>query len=1483
MAASSNITIDPISLLPLSNELKEIKKVLIEAKSYSEYIRGSIHRIEKGGVIDFISKSTLQTSTAKDKDPETTTTLKKLANFLDQKVDKTKEQKIESPTAKLAQPTVFKSIVQSTHKLVEDITSKSVEEFKKTKLSESKDSKDSTLNTTLHTYLKQLTSLLGKKEEPKNNNQVTPTVIPSTAAKASNQNVDSVFKQIGLLLDSTKNNKIDNKNVIVKSDDSNIQKVLKSIELLKSSKKEENAKQPQQNENLFRRITSIFENIKDVKNKAVDVKVDDSALQKVIKTLTALGAPRNVALPSNAQNNLRANIKVPDNNTKALPLTTSSATTDTLKSNKNIDTKAKDIVLSTPTSNNNNTFFKKITDFFENFKQTKTINQTLNVDNTPIQKILKSFLAVSSIKTEQPSSTQKSEFNNKSVVTTVNNQNTQSLNLNDTFVQRLLKALDQRYAIKGDNDSQIKQNTLDTNKLQQPKYDASTKVSIPKLQDTPSQKNTLSNDLSTVTTQQETSKPSDQSDGIFKKLTSFVSDLKAVKTDTKSFEVKKDDNSLQKILKSIEFLKPTKKDETSKSSDQSDGIFKKLTSFVSDLKAVKTDTKSFEVKKDDNSLQKILKSIEFLKPSKKEDVVKPSDQSEGIFKKLTSFVSDLKDEKTKSVNTKKDDTNTQKALTPSTFLTLSKKDENTKSTEQNESIFKRLTSFLSDSKDEKTKNKSAKIKESDTSLQKVLKSIDFLKVTQKKSPTNKTEVKQFQEDLKGTPKNNKPTLLSAGIQAVKKRLTNVFTPSTTKDDNIRANNNSTNKPNILERLNVFRQTVEKQPQTIQNSKNTNVTPTAQNISEQKKSTITTSIPTVTPTETTNTKTIPSVTNTKPEGEAQKELFAKEDVSEKILKTLEHIDRTAKEILKSISGTSEPQVVKSEEKKGSSQKSEQQTEDSSSPLDLLDLIPGKLKQRARILAKKTARAARRIFSKGKALISKGAGVLKNATGKALTAGKTILNKVASTGAGQTITKGATTVKNIASNVLEKGGAAAKNTATKMIESGKSLVNKVANTETVKGASGAISRGAAPIKNTASNLIEKGSTIAKDVTGKALKTGKGIIGKITGTSATAASKGAAAAGQTAAGGLISKAATFGAGALKSGGKALGFLGKIAKGAGSLALKAGKAIPGVGGIIGTGMAAYSTYSDIQEINEKVKNGEMTPEEATVAKAKAIGKGVGSAAGSFIPGVGGLVGDLAGGWVGEKVGGAIGNTIASNKTNTPETPQTVSETSSNTTPSTVPATSTNSTSVTDNTKTPVTQNSTQTDPTAIKNTPTSPVTSNSLDIPATTSTPPSIVTASPASTTPTAPLETAKSSLWERAKTIGTKALEYGTPLGMAYTATKNIVSKFSPETTSSTNTNQISPMNTPNVVSGGADPNSALKQVAEGIATSNSNDRDLAASILKMSEALVAAGLMKTPPVQLNNIIQGGNEAPKIDLKQVFSNNRDPIKTIRNEFAV
>jgi len=78
------------------------------------------------------------------------------------------------------------------------------------------------------------------------------------------------------------------------------------------------------------------------------------------------------------------------------------------------------------------------------------------------------------------------------------------------------------------------------------------------------------------------------------------------------------------------------------------------------------------------------------------------------------------------------------------------------------------------------------------------------------------------------------------------------------------------------------------------------------------------------------------------------------------------------------------------------------------------------------------------------------------------------------------------------------------------------------------------------------------------------------------------------------------------------------------------------------------------------------------------------------------------------------------------------------------------------------------------------------------------------------------------------------------------------------------------------------SGLKQLAASISASNANDRDIATSILKMSEALVQANIMKEPPVEITNVINNKNEG-NIDLAGIYRGYRDPIRDVRQEFSL
>ena len=78
-------------------------------------------------------------------------------------------------------------------------------------------------------------------------------------------------------------------------------------------------------------------------------------------------------------------------------------------------------------------------------------------------------------------------------------------------------------------------------------------------------------------------------------------------------------------------------------------------------------------------------------------------------------------------------------------------------------------------------------------------------------------------------------------------------------------------------------------------------------------------------------------------------------------------------------------------------------------------------------------------------------------------------------------------------------------------------------------------------------------------------------------------------------------------------------------------------------------------------------------------------------------------------------------------------------------------------------------------------------------------------------------------------------------------------------------------------------ALQKVAASIDTSNKNDSDIAAGLMKMAEALVSAGLMQSPPPSIVNVMSGGNEQPGPSLANQLSKSPDLIRTVRREFAV
>lgn len=116
-------------------------------------------------------------------------------------------------------------------------------------------------------------------------------------------------------------------------------------------------------------------------------------------------------------------------------------------------------------------------------------------------------------------------------------------------------------------------------------------------------------------------------------------------------------------------------------------------------------------------------------------------------------------------------------------------------------------------------------------------------------------------------------------------------------------------------------------------------------------------------------------------------------------------------------------------------------------------------------------------------------------------------------------------------------------------------------------------------------------------------------------------------------------------------LATMGKALKGAGGLVKGAG--------VVGAIASGAMLYSDLKDIDEDVKSGKMTEEEAKKAKGGAVGgaaggaggamagAAAGAAIGSVVPVVGtvigGLIGGAIGGWLGRKGGEAVGEAVAS------------------------------------------------------------------------------------------------------------------------------------------------------------------------------------------------------------------------------------------------
>lgn len=104
-------------------------------------------------------------------------------------------------------------------------------------------------------------------------------------------------------------------------------------------------------------------------------------------------------------------------------------------------------------------------------------------------------------------------------------------------------------------------------------------------------------------------------------------------------------------------------------------------------------------------------------------------------------------------------------------------------------------------------------------------------------------------------------------------------------------------------------------------------------------------------------------------------------------------------------------------------------------------------------------------------------------------------------------------------------------------------------------------------------------------------------------------------------------------------------ITKGGEFMAKNGATKIPLIGGLIAGGINAYSYSNTAEELEEKVKKGEITKTEAenqkTVAKGSAIGSTIGTVAGSALGALGGPIGVAVGATVGEFLGDKIGGFI--------------------------------------------------------------------------------------------------------------------------------------------------------------------------------------------------------------------------------------------------
>ena len=280
-------------------------------------------------------------------------------------------------------------------------------------------------------------------------------------------------------------------------------------------------------------------------------------------------------------------------------------------------------------------------------------------------------------------------------------------------------------------------------------------------------------------------------------------------------------------------------------------------------------------------------------------------------------------------------------------------------------------------------------------------------------------------------------------------------------------------------------------------------------------------------------------------------------------------------------------------------------------DLLKRIPETFnKGKTKILEK-----GGEILSKGKStVLEKGSNTINNTK-------STILNKSSDVlrNAKNTVSENMLRVGDVIQKSKTSGATVLKRAGETIADTKTAIMNK--SSGAINTAKSAISKGGEALQHAKSTVMEKG--------GEILSKGKSTFAGIFDKGKTIAEKA-----------VTSNASKNVINTLKNGTQTA-----ITKGGEFMAKNGATKIPIIGGLIAGGINAYSYSNTADELEEKVKSGEITKTEAenqkTIAKGSAIGSTIGTVAGSAIGALGGPIGVAVGATVGEFLGDKIGGFI--------------------------------------------------------------------------------------------------------------------------------------------------------------------------------------------------------------------------------------------------